>query len=116
MKKLILPSVLCLSLLIFSCSNDSDNDVNPVDPPPNNNVTYTNAIKTIMDGNCTSCHGNPLTNGAPMPLLTFNNVKDAVQNRGLIGRVENGTMPPNGSLTSSQIQAIKDWQTGGLLE
>jgi len=25
-------------------------------------------------------------------------------------------MPPSGSLSTSQIQAIKDWQTGGFLQ
>ena len=43
-------------------------------------------------------------------------MKDAIQNRGLITRVENGTMPPAGSLTASQINLIKDWQSDGLLE
>lgn len=114
MKKFILPSVMAFALLISSCSNDSDDDVGPNDPPPNNNVTYANSVKSIIDNSCLNCHGNPPTNNAPMALTTYDNVKEAVENRGLIGRVENGTMPPTGSnLTNSQVQAIKDWQTGG---
>ena len=85
---------------------------------PNNGVTYTGAVKTIMDTNCTSCHGDPLINGAPMPLLTLANVKEAIENRNLIGRVEDGTMPPGNApkLTTAQIQAIKDWQTNNFAE
>jgi len=48
-----------------------------------------------------------------MSLLTRATVQEAVENRGLIGRVENGSMPPGAApdLTAAQVQAIKDWQT-----
>ena len=76
--------------------------------------TYTADIAPIMSSRCTNCHGSTPSNGAPMSLTTLANVKDAVENRGLLGRVENGTMPPSGSdLTAAQIQAIKDWQSNG---
>ncbi|VAW22635.1 hypothetical protein MNBD_BACTEROID04-112, partial [hydrothermal vent metagenome] len=42
--------------------------------------------------------------------------KEAIQNRNLIGRIEDGSMPLNGSLSSIQIKAIKDWEIGGLPE
>ena len=103
----------CL-LLIVSCSNDDDTEL--ITPPTNGDVTYSNTVKAIIDNNCLNCHVNPPINGAPMSLITYSNVKDAVQNRNLIGRIENGTMPPNGSLTSTQIQAIKNWQADGLVE
>ena len=52
-----------------------------------------------------------------MPLTTYENVREAVMNRGLIGRVESGSMPPVGDvLTATEVQAIKDWQTGGFQE
>ena len=79
--------------------------------------TYTLNIAPIINGNCISCHGNPPTNNAPMSLTTYSNVKDAVENRGLIGRVKNGSMPKNGTpLTAEQIQLIKDWRDAGYLE
>ena len=74
MKKIILPLFVVLSLmLVTSCSSDSDDDTNPIDDLPAN-VTYTNTVKGIIDGNCISCHGNPTSNSAPMSLTTLANV------------------------------------------
>ncbi len=99
--------LLFLSFSVISCS--SDDDVTP----PQNNVTYTQSIKSIIDNNCLNCHGNPTDNGAPMSLTNYDEVKEAVINRNLIGRVENGSMPVGGSpLTADQITAIKDWKNG----
>ena len=112
MKKSLLTPVLLFSLtLIISCSSDSDDDLDPTPTPTN--VTYNTNIKPIMDSNCVSCHGSPVSNGAPMSLTTLTQVQQAITSRNLIGRVENGTMPPNGNLSAAQIQALKDWQTEG---
>ena len=115
MKKIILISGVLLMFFSVSCSSDSDDDDIIIDPPPTT-ITYTNTIRGIVSGNCTTCHGNPPTNSAPMSLTTYDNVKNAVQNRGLITRIENGTMPPTGNLSASQIQNFKTWQAGGFVE
>ena len=106
MKKLfVLPILL---LLLASCSSENEDDI-PVDK-----VTYTETIKAIIDNSCLNCHVNPPVNGASMSLITFQNVRDAVLNRGLIDKVESGAMPPIGDfLTTAQVQTIKDWQSGG---
>lgn len=113
MKK-VFQLALLLGAMVFyhSCTSDSDDmeDIAPVA------VTYTNSVKNIISGNCTSCHGNPPSNGAPNSMTTYDEVKNAVQSRNLIGRIENGSMPPTGTLSTSQIQAIKNWQAGGFLE
>jgi len=111
MKKLSIVSAFVLLFAMTSCS--SDEEVPEIIEAPSNGVTYTGSIKIIVDANCISCHGNPLQNGAPMPLLTLANVQEAIENRNLIGRVEDGSMPSGGipSLTADQIQAIKDWET-----
>lgn len=110
MKRFVLPSILILALIFtVSCSSDDDDDLGPNDNPTS--ITYTNTIKAIIDGNCTGCHGNPTSNGAPMSLVSKANVQDAISNRNLIGRVENGSMPPNGTLSSTQINALKSWRT-----
>ncbi|WP_456463150.1 hypothetical protein [Lutibacter sp.] len=103
--------ILLVTLLFASCTNE-DNNLQIED----NNITYTNTVKAIIDANCLSCHISPPINGALMPLISYNNVKEAVQNRNLIGRIEDGSMPLNGSLSSIQIKAIKDWEVGGLPE
>ena len=99
--------ILLSTVFLYSCSSDSDDD------PNMNSVTYSTNVKAIIDGNCLGCHGNPTANGAPMSLITYTQVKEAVENRNLIGRIENGSMPPAGALTSAQIQLIKNWQSGG---
>lgn len=111
MKKTHLISILFITVLLtYSCSSDDDDNVTS---PPDTAVTYTNTIKAIMDANCNNCHGDPTSNSAPMSLTTSALVENAITNRNLIVRVENGTMPPTGNLSASQIQSIKDWQAGG---
>ena len=113
MKKLLFLPILLLLFIVASCSSGSEDEV-IIKPPTGNDVTYAGNVKVIIDSNCLNCHTDPLANGAPMPLLTLANVQEAVQNRGLIGRVESGNMPQGGTpLTAPQVQTIKDWQTGG---
>ncbi len=98
--------LLFLTFSLISCSSDDDTET-----PSQNEVTYTNNIKSIIDSSCLNCHGNPVTNGAPMSLTNFDEVKDAVINKDLIGRVENGSMPLGDTpLTPAQVKAIKDWK------
>jgi len=111
MKKFLILSTFLLLYIFTSCSSSNDDDMNPL-----TDITYNGAIKTIIDSNCLICHSNPPVNGAPMPLTTYENVREAIENRNLIGRVENGTMPPSGNLSAAQVQAIKDWQTEGFIE
>ena len=118
MKKHLFTAIVLVAFISVSCSSDSEEGP-MIQPPPDldTSVTYTGTVKAIIDSRCTSCHGDPLTNGAPMPLLTLANVQEAVQNRNLIGRIENGSMPPSGSdLTAAQILAIRGWQAGNFKE
>lgn len=111
--------ILFICSSFFSCSNDSSDDLAP---PPEDEVTYTENIKAIMDSRCNSCHDNPPTNGAPVSLSTYDEVKNETQNGELIDRIERtqgtaGVMPPAGNtLSSSQIQMIKDWMVEGYKE
>ncbi len=106
-----------LSLLVFTivgCTNDSDSDL--LDLTEDEMVTYTDDIKPIMDQKCNSCHGATPSNGAPMSLHTYETVKSAVLNQGLIERIslvegQSGFMPLGGSkLPQNQIDAIIQWQ------
>lgn len=119
--KIYISSLLVMAAIV-SCSSENSttgevvDDNNNSDPTTSNKVTYNGTIKSIIDSKCISCHGVPQTNGAPMSLLTYDDVKNAVNNRGLIDEVDSGAMPPNGTdLTSAQVQAIKDWKSGGYL-
>ena len=114
MQKAFLLPILVLLFILTSCSSNNEDIVNP---PVNNNITYTDNVKIIIDSKCLNCHTDPPINGARMALTTFQNVKDAVTDRGLIGRVKTGSMPSIGdALTAAQVQTIEDWEAGGFKE
>lgn len=107
--------------ILSSCSNNSSSDL--IEPIPFvENVTYLENIKPIIESNCIVCHSSPPQNFAPMQLTTYNDVKLALQNRGLIGRITrdegaSGLMPNGGpKLPQSKIDLIIKWRDQGLQE
>ncbi len=115
MKKILIIPVLFFIFLVISCTSSSIEE--EIIPPSTNKVSYSGSVKKIISDNCLNCHASPPTNGAPMSISTFETLKEAVQNRNLIGRVEDGTMPSTGDkLSATQIQEIKDWKTDGFLQ
>ena len=117
MNKYIVLSILSM-VLFLSCTNNSPDDLIEVTI----NVKYNSEIKNIIEANCLNCHSNPPTNGAPMQLTSYEAVKIAVQNRGLIDRISReqgsgGMMPLGGTrLPQSSIDQIIEWQTNGFPE
>jgi uncharacterized membrane protein len=120
MKKKIL-TLAFISLFFMGCSNNSEDDLIII----NNTVetkTYTNSVKAIIDANCINCHAATPVFGAPMPLITYAQVKDAVLNKGLLDRIAlaNGApgLMPNGGprMTQQTIDVVVKWNTDGLLE
>ena len=84
------------------------------------NVTYNANVKTIIQANCISCHSAGGT-ASFRPLGTYADVVDAVQNAGLLDRIqrqngEDGLMPQSGRMPQSTIDIILEWNTDGLLE
>ena len=112
---------LTLILLNISCSNNSEDDL-IIENTPIEKVTYTSNVKSIIDNNCISCHAATPVNGAPMSLITYQQVKDAVLNRGLLDRISRsngapGLMPNGGPRMPQQtIDIIVKWNSDGLLE
>lgn len=84
-------------------------------------VTYQD-VKSTFNTICTACHSNPTQNGAPMPLVNYQNVKEAIMNMGLLDRIsrndgEDGLMPFGGPrLPQQTIDKIFQWNADGLLE
>ena len=101
MKKLLMLISLFLMYIFVSCSSNSDEDLTGTGDPPDLNVSYSNAVKAIIDGNCLNCHGSPTQNSAPMSLTTYTEVRQAVTSRGLIGQIESGNMPQNAEKLSA---------------
>lgn len=120
MKTRLLPFFSLLVLPFTSCTDSSTDDL--IDSQPIDEVTYNTAIKSIIDNNCIQCHGTTPSNGAPMSLTTYENVKDAVLNRGLIDRISradgaSGAMPLGGPrLPQSSIDLVVQWNSEGLAE
>lgn len=117
-KKIIL--IFGIVFATLSCTNDSADDLIDIDPEVT--VTYTNTVKSIIDNNCLFCHGATPSNGAPMSLNTYDAVKNAVLNRGLLDRIsraqgEPGMMPLGGTrLPQATINQIMEWNTNNLPE
>lgn len=116
-KTVLFPS---LALILLSCTNDSTNDLTEV-IPVDEVVTFAR-VKTIMEANCNSCHGTIPTGGVPISLVTYEDVKTAVQENDLIGRmsIENGgdgLMPEGGPrLPQTTIDVVIKWQADGFQE
>lgn len=112
---------LSFSSLILGCTNDNPSTL--MDNTPMVGLkTYNQNVKSIIDNNCVVCHAAVPKNGAPMSLVTYDQVKQAVLNRGLLTRIslENGnsSLMPNGGprLPQSTIDIILKWEKEGLLE
>ena len=108
-------------IFVSSCTKSTYDDIEADAEPLPEVVTYLD-IKPTIDNICLSCHGNPPENGAPMSLETYDNVKEAVLNRGLLDRInknegEDGIMPLGGPrLPQATIDLIFQWEEDGLLE
>ena len=111
-------SVIALLVMFYNCSSSDDEPTPIPNPNPTANITYNGNIKSIMSSFCTSCHGSPTTNGAPMSLTTYSQVKSALENRGLVNRINSITnpMPQSGLMSQSNRDLIQQWIDDGLLE
>lgn len=114
--------LLSLLLLFAGCTNDSTDDLAAEGIAPGTTVTYSGNVAAIISTNCLMCHSNPPQNNAPMPLTTYDFVKQAVQERGLIDRISRpqgaqGMMPNLGPrLPQPLIDIIIQWQEQGFQE
>ncbi len=113
--------LLVFSSLLLACTNDNPETLME-DIAIEGTITYNQNVKSIIDNNCIRCHASTPLNGAPMPLVTYNQVKEAIQNRALLTRISlnNGSsslMPQGGPrLPQATIDIIVKWQQDGLLE
>lgn len=113
MKRFIITNTIFLLIFASSCSSDTDDSEDFIPEPDPTIITYSNSVKNIINSKCTECHGTTPSQGAIIALTSSSLVKNAINNNNLIGRIEDGSMPPVGSLSTAQITAIKNWQTGG---
>ena len=86
-------------------------------------IDYETEIQTIFNNNCISCHGNSggLSLDSYASLMTGGNSGSVIisgdhSNSLLWEKINNGQMPPNGQLSSSNIDLIAAWIDEGALE
>lgn len=110
MKKNINYQILAVSttiLLLAGCvGSDDSRDIIAPDA-----VSYNSDIRAIIDANCIMCHTDPPQNGAPMPLNSYNALRNAVETRGLLTRINSisNPMPPTGLLPDAPRELIQAW-------
>ena len=108
-------------LMVSSCSVSTYDDIQANEDTNSDLVTYQD-VKPIIDNNCLNCHSNPPINNAPTSLTTYNEVKNAVLEGDLIGRISrndgtNGLMPQGGPrLSQDLIDTVIQWEQDALLE
>lgn len=104
-----------ISFALFNCSSAIlvDEEIEPIVET----VKYNDDVKNIISANCVSCHGGS-TPQVGLDLSTYTNVRFAVENRGLLNRINNVTnpMPPSGVLPSATRAIIEKWVSDGYLE
>ena len=120
----ILKTIFLTSLLVSlnSCDNDSPEEDTMTDPDPTpvmNDITYEKDVKQIIDANCIECHSNPPQRGAPMSLITFEDVQS--RSGSISDRMKSASnpMPPEsrgGLLDATVVKVVDDWIAGGLKE
>ena len=111
-------AVLSCTSFFIACSSDNSETLMD-NAPVTGQVTYTQNVKAIIDNNCIVCHATVPVNGAPMSLVTYENVKDAVLTSGLLDRISiaqgaSGMMPLGGTrLPQTTIDKISQWAQNG---
>jgi mono/diheme cytochrome c family protein len=107
------------ALALVSCDSNTYEDIEEeiiIDGP----VTYTANVKAIIDANCVMCHSNGGA-AAFRPLTNYAEVKAAVEEAGLLNRIqlqngEPGIMPSTGRMPQSTIDVVLQWNADGLPE
>jgi hypothetical protein len=109
-----------------SCGDDaSDGDVSPVDSNPDGGAPANGswcAAREVFQDTCVACHGAVPSGGAPMSLVTYQDLTaEAKITKGkkvyevVKGRVHDTArpMPPQRELTAGELAAIDDWVAAG---
>lgn len=106
----------CILGTLVSCSSVNEEDL--IDPPVEGVITFEANIRPITQNICNECHSDPPQNGAPIPLVTLENVRTAIESRGLINRINSNTapMPPSGLLPVSTRELFDRWVEDGFVE
>ncbi len=120
MKRTLRPYTLVLLIAgivsgLSGCYYDNEEELYPMpEEACGQEVSYAADVENIIQTNCATpgCHV-PGTGRAP--LVTAQDVIQAVNDRELDDRVESGSMPPSGALPREQINTISCWIEQGAI-
>lgn len=84
---------------------------------PEEAVTYSNTIKSLVNKKCIGCHKGYEAAGS-LNLETYNGVKNAAQNGTLLQRINDNykPMPKAGLMSEKNRGLFKKWADGGYQE
>jgi hypothetical protein len=89
--------------LLWGCGSSDDGGEIPGD------------IATILSQSCGDCHGNPVANDAPFPIVTCNDVIAALN--GIRTRINSEdlavVMPPGAPLAAGPLATLNEWLDDG---
>lgn len=98
-----------------SCAEDSQEALQ-IELEEGQVVTFEGDVRQLISEDCLNCHTNPPQNGAPFPLITFdevmgraNDISNSINGRTVL-------MPPGINLPQSRINIIDTWIAQGLIE
>jgi hypothetical protein len=115
MKRFLLLSLICATVIVFSYCNTTKKAVATV---PAVSYTYDQDVQHLIQANCTPCH-IPAKGGRKESLDNYDAVKaniDDVIRRIDLNPGEPGFMPfKHPKLSDSTIRIFKDWKSGGML-
>jgi predicted CXXCH cytochrome family protein len=101
-------------ITMVSCDSNTYLDIS--DTNVITNPTYVATIKPIIKENCNSCHSSA---GGQAPYLEdTDQLKNAIENNGLISRIEAPSgfgMPLSGRMTQAKIDLVKLWVANGYI-
>jgi hypothetical protein len=116
MKKVIGTLIFYLSItVIVACSEGTvapGTTVTTITPNADGKITF-ESVNPIFIASCSgsSCHSS-----REKPLFVSNYSTAKANGSLIVSEVVSKKMPENGSLTATEIAAIKQWQTDGFLE
>lgn len=113
-------AVLILMLSITGCYYDDIVDL-PEAPPATQDILFATEIQPLFTANCAGCHdaslkpnltvGNAYTSIVNGKYIIPNDTDASLLYQRIIG---NGNlMPPNGSLSTAQLNLVRDWINQG---
>lgn len=122
MKKLlnIIALILLFGLQLNCSSSKSKEDVEPISEENENEATtvFFSNVMNIIAINCADCHGLPVSNGAPMSLVSYEDIVESaplIQIRINLPESDPLSMPQGRqNLTQAEKDTIKKWIDAGM--